>query len=310
MSKIGTFEVPVCCRWCGGTDITRRGNPDSGKGKTQRYFCKICMRRFRNGITYRSRFEEWVVDRVLSLTTDGSRPCAISHEIARDSDDFLDKKIRISPKTIPRLVRKYTRITLQFERLAEPEHMSDLWTIDDQFERFPFRGGHKEYWIVNVLDLCTRYCLVSCVFPSREEYATVEALKLAIQRAKRVPSRIICDGYEAQIRGIKKLLPLAEIDSKSKKESYGHINEIESYNNLLRRSGVSRRGHRSLINLQSKLELFRLYYNFLRPHGSLENKTPASLAGISYPQTSRWSKLLRFAQWYIHSRNKSLRPNG
>jgi len=310
MSKIGTFEVPICCPRCGCTDIIRRGKPESQKGKIQRYSCKNCMRRFRDTITHRSRFGELVVDRVLPLTAAGLRPRAIADEIARDSEEFLSKKIEISTQTIPRLVRRYVPILLRFERLAEPKHMSDLWTIDDMFERIRIKKGYKIYWIVNILDLRTRYCLASCVFPGRDEHITIEALKSAIQRAKRVPSLITCDEYQAQIRGIKNLLPSAEIDSKSKEESYGHINEIEAFNNLVRRANITRRGSRSLVYLQSKLDLFRFDYNFFRLHGSLEKETPASLAGIPYPQTFRWSELLRYARWFLISRSNSVQPGG
>jgi hypothetical protein len=248
---------------------------------------------------------------MLSLTAEGSKPRTIVNEIARDSEDFLGEKIEISPKTIPRVVKKQVNALLLFERLVELPHISDLWIIDDAFARLPFKGGeHRKHWSPIILDLRTRYCLASCLFPNRDEDITIETLKAAIQHAKRVPSQIMCDDYEAQINGIRRLLPLAEIDAKSKGENYGHINEIESFISLVRGLGISRRGHRSFTNLQAKLELVRFYYNFLRPHGSLGGETPASLAGVLYPKTFRWEKFLRFVRWYINSRGGTTKPSG
>lgn len=308
MSKVGAFSI--LCPWCGSAEVIRRGKVEAQKGTTQRYFCKKCKRKFRNTITLGSRFGEWAVDRVLPLTAAGLRPRAIIDEIARDSEEFLGKKICISRQTIPELLKRYVPVVLKFERLAEPAHMSDFWIIDDMFERFPFRGSHKAYWIVNILDLRTRYCLASCVFPGRDENITIESLKLAIQRAKRAPNSIKCDDYAAQIHGIKNLLPLAEIDAKSKAESYGHINEIEAFNNIMRRANITRRGSRSLASLQVKLDLIRLDYNFFRSHGSLDNEAPARLAGFPYPQTSKWSELISYSQLFVTSQGKSTQIEG
>jgi hypothetical protein len=52
---------------------------------------------------------------------------------------------------------------------------------------------------------------------------------------------------------------------------------------------------RGLKNFESALdftESYLAYYNYLRPHESLDNKTPAEVAGISYPHRN-WDDVIR-----------------
>ena len=44
---------------------------------------------------------------------------------------------------------------------------------------------------------------------------------------------------------------------------------------------------------QTTLTAFQIYYNFLRPHMSLEGKTPAQAAGIDIEFPQRWISLIR-----------------
>jgi hypothetical protein len=52
------------------------------------------------------------------------------------------------------------------------------------------------------------------------------------------------------------------------------------------------RGLKSMETAKMVLEGFVIHYNFFRPHMTLENKTPASVAGIKLPFRN-WEGLIR-----------------
>ena len=89
------------------------------------------------------------------------------------------------------------------------------------------------------------------------------------------------------------------IDSKSKKEDFGHINLIESLHSFIRRSGIKKRGRfRSIENLRAFLELVRVYHNFLS-FSILKNKVqPAFLFWYETSNLSRRRFTQRFMAFY------------
>lgn len=324
------LDAPPLCPHCGGSDVVRRGK---GKRKRrddqQRYYCNYCHQRFIDS-SLRTHFHDWVIDNVLALTAEGARPRMITKQITRISK-LAGRKASISTHSVWSLVRKAIINPLRFEFLAKREvEATRIWVIDDAFERFPARGlddtfgrfparGRKRFsarggrrvvgWITNIYELGTNYWLAAYVSLERDKDITSEAFRLAVKRAKGTPLKVKCDGLRSHVLGIRELYPWIEIDSRKKDLNYGWINEIESLHNTMRQAGISRHGFRSPKNLQARLELFRLHYNFLRSHESLEGETPARVAGIIYPQTSDWSEFIRFARWYVLSQ-KNWRSRG
>lgn len=65
---------------------------------------------------------------------------------------------------------------------------------------------------------------------------------------------------------------------------------------------------RSLKSVDSPiLKGMQIYHNFVRPHMSLEGKTPAELAGIQVEGKNKWLTLIRNAE---ASRSNSSNANG
>ena len=46
------------------------------------------------------------------------------------------------------------------------------------------------------------------------------------------------------------------------------------------------------------IEGHRLYYNFIKPHESLDGKTPSEEAGISIDGENKWLSLMQVAMWH------------
>ena len=300
---------PSRCPYCGGLDIVRKGKSKrTRKGDQQRYYCKHCHRRFIDSPISGSHFPEWVIDEVLALTAGGLRPRGITEAIVRESTR-TGHKVSMSTHTVRNLVKTCIKSPLEFELLTKREEATREWVIDDAYQRFPLENRKRIVgWITNIFELGTVYWLVAHVSLRRDKDVTSEAFGLAVKRAKGAPLHVKSDGLRSNILGIKELYPQVIIDSKTKKQDYGWINELEGLHNIMRGAGISRRGFRSLRNLQARLDLLRFHYNFLRPHSSLkgEGETPARVAGILYPQTSNWSEFIRFTHWYVDSQKEQV----
>ena len=91
------------CRYCGASNefLIKRGNRMAKRGKTQRYHCYWCGRRFtRGGDLFRMRHDRKLIEQALKLRKQGNT--------LRDIEIKLGK--RVSHTTILRWTKKWTKI--------------------------------------------------------------------------------------------------------------------------------------------------------------------------------------------------------
>ena len=164
-------------------------------------------------------------------------------------------------------------------------------------------------WITNVIVEETRYWLACRISEGRSFLESEEVVRRALRVVKRAPSLIKCDGYKGHIRGVRCVLKHVKIASVPKDQDFAWINIIERLHRFLRSFAVKkRRTFRSLEMLRYSVELVRIYYNFFRPHETLDGETPAKRAGIEYPyhEGLTWSEFIRFAfEWLRKQRRGS-----
>lgn len=311
------------CPDCGTmNEVIKRGYRNTKyRGQVQRYQCKTCRKRFVHSPYTRMRWPDWVVDAVLDLKVNGLRDSQIAKAVANEAKRH-NEEIRLSPKSIINIVRRAVRVMLEFERYASRKEKAATWLIDDTPQpwsrRSPssqntansntnLKNEHFFFWITNVLEEENRYWL-SGVSSDNRAYSNSEmAIKIALRRAKYGPQVIKCDGYKGHEKGAKQVFKHVEIIAKSKKEDYGWINYIERLHQTIRSLAIKKRKHfRALESLALLVELVRIYYNFMRPHESLNGLPPAKNAGVEYPYQEglTWSELIRFAFGFLRKRKR------
>lgn len=69
-------------------------------------------------------------------------------------------------------------------------------------------------------------------------------------------------------------------------------NLIESFFSKFKAHYKSNRDLKSFDSVNKLLTCFFFFYNYIRPHGSLNNETPARVAGVKYSELSRKNLLL------------------
>jgi len=115
------------------------------------------------------------------------------------------------------------------------------------------------------------------------------------------PEAIKCDGFKGHVKAIKMLLPDVKLISRTKNQDYGIVNFIESFWGKFKDEFLHKYRFRSFDTLSYGVELKRHEYIWLRPHTSLNKRTPAEFLQIRIPKSilrgkkGKWQKLLRFA---------------
>lgn len=303
-----TTTKVITCKNCGSTAILKFG---TYKG-VQRYWCKSCQRKFKADDTqfhakYPLQWESSAVDMYF-------RGMAVS-----DIREHLKQEYGYSPSksVIYGWIDKYTELASKQFKDEHPK-VGDVWIADETM--LDVDGEHK-VWFYDIIDRDTRYLLASRVAISRTT-KDAEALMLdAEKRAGKKPKEVLTDQNYSYLDGIEQAYG-ADTEHvignpfkyKYTKES---TSEIERFHGTLKDRTKVFRAFRDVETLIQFTDGWLVYYNYFKPHESLNGKTPAQEAGIKY-DVKNWKDLASIPvpkqHAHIHidpdilSKNKIVKP--
>jgi DNA replication protein DnaC len=158
----------------------------------------------------------------------------------------------------------------------QPTRARQQWTMD--FTQDSLSSG-RQFRTLNVIDAFTRECLVIEVDHSLPGARVVRALQRVVEEHGAPDVIRIDNGTEftshvvdawAYQRGIK-----LDFITPGKPTENGHI---ESFNGKFRDECLNENWFISLDDARRKIETYRVDYNEVRPHSSLDNQTPNEFA--------------------------------
>jgi len=283
------FVEATECKFCGSSNIIKRGIRRNKKGITQRYECKDCQRRFTvdNGF-FKMKFNPKIVTLGLDLYFKG-----ISLRKIRDHlTQFYD--VTIHHSTIYDWLRKYSKLINGYVNTLEPE-LSKVWNADEMM----VKCGGKWVWLWNVMDNETRFLISNHISQGRE----IGDARAIFAKAKRMvgtkPDFVVTDGLQSYRDAFKKEFFTLRNPRTQHIRNVGfrdktNNNRIERFHGTFRERDKVLRGLKKEETAKMIAEGFRAYYNFLRPHQALESKTPAEKANIN-PDLgrNRWLSLIQ-----------------
>jgi len=123
----------------------------------------------------------------------------------------------------------------------------------------------------------------------------------AKETAKQDPEFIVSDGLPADIKVFKKEFytlkkPRVQHIRKPRFTDHTNNNIVERLNGTIREREKVMRSMKSDDTADELMEGFRTYYNFIRPHQSLEGKTPAEVSGLDLDLgENKWLSLIKRA---------------
>jgi putative transposase len=273
----------VKCKGCGSTDIVRFG---TYKG-VQRYFCKSCKRKFKDdNAQFHEKKPSTYITRAVSEYYSGMSITEIRDSLKQEYGYHPSKSI------VFKWVNKYTDLARKQFQDCHPQ-VGDTWIADETM--LDIDKQHK-VWFYDIIDRDTRFLLASRVALSRKTKEAQSLMEEAERRAGKKPKEVLTDQNFSYTGGIKKAYGSDTehvIGNPFKEKDTGKsTSQIERFHGTLKDRTKVIRAFRDVETLNQFADGWLIYYNYFKPHQSLNGKTPAEEAKINY-SVKNWADLAR-----------------
>lgn len=260
---------PRKCKYCGSLHVVRYGH----KKQFQRLLCRDCGHTFMDSDTLPGmKIPPAVVASAVNRFYEGSSLNSIRRGLQQDYGIYP------SDSTVYEWIRRYTKTAVAEANTQKPQ-VGDVWVADETV----IKVNGKNTWFWDIIDSKTRFLLASRISSTRGTRDAYALVKGASERAGKTPKSIVTDKLAGYIDGIEiafgadtKHIRAETLTSEPAKEL------IERFHGTLKDRTKVMRGLKSRETADEILNGWLTWYNFMRPHESLDGHTPAEKAGIKY----------------------------
>jgi transposase-like protein len=175
--------------------------------------------------------------------------------------------------------------------------VGDKWHADEVWLKI---NGDKKY-LFAMMDHDTRFWIAQEVANSKFKHDAQNLLKKGKQLTKKIPSVFVTDGLPAYRDAFKKeFAPKNDLQKPSEHIKEIHFKNQRKNNNIEERlNGEFRDREKTFRGLKKDdspaIAGIQLYHNYLRPHSSLNNDTPADRAGVIIKGDNKWITIIQNA---------------
>lgn len=282
-AKMNTITEIIRCKYCQSVDIIKFGIYEG----VQRYYCKDCQRKFTLSDTLlKMQTSIAQISSAVAMYYEGLS----LNEISRMLKQIYN--IDISDQGIYNWIERFTNDAKKIIKGYHPD-VGYVWMADET----SIGIAGKQYWLIDIIDIKTRFLIASHISPYRRVEDIQEALKEAYAFTGRVPKVIMTDHLAAYIHAINLTFGDKTKHLQVKKfTATPNNNIIERMQGTIRARTKIMRDLKSLDSARMILGGFLIHYNYIRPHTTLSSKnndvTPAMKANIAFPYKN-WESLIR-----------------
>jgi len=264
------------CKHCGSEGVVKYG---TYRG-VQRYWCKVCKRKFKaDDALPGMKLDTNLVSSALNMYYEGMSIKAVRRHLLQEHNHAP------STATIYEWIMKFTQYAIDSIQAYQPK-VGNVWIADETVLKID--GANVWFW--DIIDDKTRYLLASRVSRSRTTRDAQILIDRAIKTAGKAPQMVVTD----------KLASYLDVRyGKNAEHRQGSPFDLEDSTSRIERFHGTLKGRtkvmRGLKNLESAIEFTKgwlVHYNYLRPHEALDDRTPASVAGVAYPYRN-WADIIR-----------------
>src|SRR5690625_4552140 len=224
-------------------------------------------------------------------------------------------ELKITAQTILNYVNSVALITKPFVD-HYPYELSDSFCGDETY----IRVKGKWHYLFFFFDAVKKVILSYHVSPNRDTPSAIKAIGDVLTKLKEIPKELtfVVDGNPIYILAqhyfaqrdidfdVHKVNGLTNDDTVS--EEYRPLKPIiEILNRSFKGNYRATTGFGSEAASVSYVTLFTVYFNFLRPHATLENKVPVIIPELQQlpHMPSRWTKLIELSQDFLVEQQQS-----
>lgn len=278
-----TTTKTITCKNCGSGAIVKFG---TYKG-VQRYYCKSCNRKFKaDADVFHMKVPAEYVSSALSMYYSGMSVNEIRSHLKQEHGYYPSKSIVFG------WVQKYTTLASKQFKDYHPQ-VGDVWVADETM--LDVDGQHK-LWFYDIIDTKTRYLLASRVALSRTTHDAETLMRDAASCAGKNPKEVITDQNYSYLDGIERAFGSdtqhVQGGPFKVKTSGESTSQIERFHGTLKDRTKVIRSFRDFETLREFADGWLVYYNYFKPHISLNGKTPAEEAHVDYA-VKNWADLAR-----------------
>src|SRR3989344_6056006 len=295
------MKQEIICEKCNGKNIKKDGIRETkNRGKVQRYKCNNCSYRFSidDGFWKMKNHEDKITS-CINMYYAGMSLRKIQEHLQM----FNVKNSHYS--TIYRWIIRYVDIISKLTDNLQIQSGIELMSDEMEYHRLG-----EQNWFVDVMDTETRFMVSSDYMKSR----TIENLTKVLKKSKSATGEqvkiITTDGLQGYPRVLKKTFSLqspyhASSRTKSKiihnvviASERGFNHKIERLHNKIRdRTKIMRCFHGSLESAKAIMKGMEIYYNFVRKHKGINNKTPSEEALPELAlSNNKWLSLIKLSK--------------
>jgi len=296
---IETLKIEGCTH-CGSLNAVKIGIRHNIHGDVQRYLCKDCGHKFirSNGFD-KTKATPKAITVALDLYFKG----VSQRKIVDHLKQF--EEVKVTQPCVLKWIRKYVELMSQYVEQFQPQ-VGGIWHSDEMTlnvrKTEPTGKGNYD-WLWNLMDHETRFLLASQVTKHRDVQDAQKVFRKAKETTNgQMPDFVVTDKLHSYNDAFNKEFFTLR-NPRTKHVKLKNIKEGTTNNIVERLHGTVRdrvkvmRGLDNDISAQKVVDGHKLYYNFLRPHQSLNGKTPAEKAGIDLKlEGNKWEQIIKRAK--------------
>ncbi|HJX06282.1 MAG TPA: DDE-type integrase/transposase/recombinase [Candidatus Nanoarchaeia archaeon] len=281
----GIVSERPACPYCKATDTVGWGKRHTKNGQKQIYKCKVCGRKFIEEKDFqRYKGNGKITTLIMDLYFKGISLRGIQDHLCQ----FYSLKLDHS--NILRRIQKYSKVIDDHAKTLKPE-VASIWHHDEM----KIQAGGKWKWLWNIMDEETKFLITTQVSTKARVIDSRKFFNQAREQVSQEPAFLITDGRHSYTRSIKKELPHTQQIRLVKLTDKRTNNQgIERLNGTIRDRVKTMRGFDNQKTAETMTSAYRNYYNFIKPHSSLNGSTPALKANIGISlEGNKWMTLLK-----------------
>jgi transposase-like protein len=276
-------EVAVSqCVFCHSDNVKKFGVRHNKTGDIQRFLCGNCNKTFSVNIGFeRMKHNPRAITSAMQLYFSG--------ESLRNTMESLKLLgVEVSYRTILNWIKKYTRLMRDYVETIVP-NVSDTWRADEIYVKV--RGDMK--YLFAMMDDETRFWIAQEVAETKEKHDARVLFHTAKRLMCKQPKTLITDGLASYSIACEQVFDGTKHIRQIRLKGTIHNNKMERMNGEIRDREKTMRG---LKRKRTPILLgYQIYHNYIRPHESLNGKTPAEACGIQIQGQDKWKTLIQNA---------------